>query len=121
MVDPKLDKIVLQKNIVTGIQKTLRELGRNISPIDVANLMISTQQSFICFLAGLPGIGKTSLSRLFAEGQGLHPRFKEISVARGWTSQKDLIGFFNPLSKAMFALTVERELKVYTDKRMNVE
>jgi hypothetical protein len=61
-------------------------------------LLISTQQSFITFLAGLPGVGKTSLARLIAESQQLEPRLQEVSVARGWTSQKDLIGFYNPLS-----------------------
>ncbi|MEB0164946.1 hypothetical protein QN360_18795, partial [Glaciimonas sp. CA11.2] len=47
--------------------------------------------------SGLPGAGKTSLSRLLASSQFLKSRFNEISVGRGWTSQKDLIGFYNPL------------------------
>jgi len=35
---------------------------------------------------------------LLAEIQNIKPRIQEISVARGWTSQKELIGFFNPLN-----------------------
>ena len=72
--------------------------GRDFEAWQVANLLISTQQSFITFLAGLPGVGKTSLARLITQVQQLEPRLQEVSVARGWTSQKDLIGFYNPLS-----------------------
>jgi hypothetical protein len=80
------------------VQHNLRLKGRDFEAWQVANLLISTQQSFITFLAGLPGVGKTSLARLIAQAQQLEPRLQEVSVARGWTSQKDLIGFYNPLS-----------------------
>ncbi|MBF0123927.1 MAG: AAA family ATPase [Magnetococcales bacterium] len=50
------------------------------------------------FFVGPPGVGKTSMSRLLAESQNIKQRFHEIPVARGWTSVKDLIGFFNPLA-----------------------
>ena len=87
-----------QVAMIEAIQANFFKSKRFLSAIEIANLLISTQQSFICFLAGLPGVGKTSLSRLFAESQGLSHRLKEASVARGWTSQKDLINFYNPLS-----------------------
>lgn len=93
---PKLlDK---QLNVVNALYENFCKNDRPIPKIDIINLVVSTQQSFICFLAGLPGVGKTSLSRIFVQSQGLEKRFKEVSVARGWTSQKDLIGFFNPLT-----------------------
>lgn len=93
---PKLlDK---QLNVVNALYENFCKNNRPIPKIDIINLVVSTQQSFICFLAGLPGVGKTSLSRIFVQSQGLEKRFKEVSVARGWTSQKDLIGFFNPLT-----------------------
>lgn len=57
------------------------------------------QQSFISFLAGLPGGGKTTLARLVAKIYGIQEnRFLDVPVARGWTGQRDLIGFFNPIS-----------------------
>lgn len=82
--------------ILANIQQ--KDPNRVIQKIDLANLLICTQQSFLTFLAGLPGVGKTSLCRLFADGQEVKNRFKEVSVSRGWTSQKDLVGFFNPLT-----------------------
>lgn len=93
----KIDKQLL---VVDSILSKMKEHDENrvVQPLDLVNLLICTQQSFVTFLAGLPGVGKTSLSRLFIDGQGVSTRFKEVSVSRGWTSQKDLIGFFNPLA-----------------------
>lgn len=87
-----------QREVIKAIQKIFVSNGRELDDWQVLNLLICTQQSFITFLAGLPGVGKTSLARLLAEIQQLKPRMQEVSVARGWTSQKELIGFFNPLS-----------------------
>lgn len=87
-----------QKIIVDWMSKKLKDNGRYLDDWQIANLLISTQQSFITFLAGLPGVGKTSLARLLIDVQGLKSRSKEIAVARGWTGQKDIIGYYNPLA-----------------------
>lgn len=92
------DSLEQQQLVVDTVKHNLRIKGRYFESWQIANLLISTQQSFITFLAGLPGVGKTSLARLIVESQNLKPRLQEVSVARGWTSQKDLIGFYNPLS-----------------------
>lgn len=92
------DSFEQQRLIIETVKYNLRLKGRYFESWQVANLLISTQQSFITFFAGLPGVGKTSLARLIAQSQQLEPRLQEVSVARGWTSQKDLIGFYNPLS-----------------------
>lgn len=86
-------------DILIHLENKLKELGRNISIIEVINLIIVIQQSFITFLAGLPGGGKTTLVRLLSQVQDIkNKRFIEVPVARGWTGQKDLIGFYNPIS-----------------------
>lgn len=90
--------LVRQRAVISELQRRLIKRGRNLEDWQIANILISTQQSFVSFMAGLPGVGKTSLARLLAEIQEIKPRLKEVSVARGWTSQKDLIGFFNPLT-----------------------
>lgn len=94
------DSLVMrQREIVVEMGRKMAEGGRSMQEWQVANLLISTQQSFITILAGLPGVGKTSLARLLAETQNIaSERLAEVSVGRGWTSQKDLIGFYNPLS-----------------------
>ena len=96
--------IIITDNTKIQIINTLRqELSlkkRYLQEWEVANLLICLQQSFITIFAGLPGTGKTSLSRLLPKSQGLGGRLKEVSVSRGWTSEKDLIGFYNPLTSS---------------------
>jgi MoxR-like ATPase len=63
-------------------------------------------QGFITTFAGEPGTGKTSLCTILAKSLGLarsdaSSRFTDISVERGWTSHKDFIGYYNPLTKRM--------------------
>jgi len=72
--------------------------GRDYKKDEIVNLVVSIQQSFITVLAGLPGVGKTSLVQYLGKALGLNNRLLNISVARGWTSQRDLLGYFNPLN-----------------------
>jgi ABC-type Mn2+/Zn2+ transport system ATPase subunit len=52
----------------------------------------------LTIFAGLPGTGKSTLDRKIANILSPAERIVEIPVARGWTSQKDIIGFVNPLT-----------------------
>lgn len=77
------------QDILGYIQSSLQERNRNLSMLDVINIVVTIQQSFICFLAGLPGGGKTTLARLIAEIYAIRDqRFLDVPVARGWTGQK---------------------------------
>lgn len=87
------------QDILKCIKRSMMREDRNFSILDIINITVTLQQSFICFLAGLPGGGKTTLARLVAKIYGIQKhRFLEIPIARSWTGQKDLIGFFNPIS-----------------------
>lgn len=81
--------------------------NRNISKNDVANIMLCLSQGFLSILAGEPGSGKTSLVSLIAQILGLnnlhHNRYEEIAVEKGWTSRRDFIGYYNPLTKTFDA------------------
>ena len=79
---------------------------RDATANDVANYLICITQGFITTFAGEPGTGKTSLCNILAKALGLatnapQKRFVDISVERGWSSHKDFIGYYNPLSKKM--------------------
>ncbi|WYD80241.1 MAG: hypothetical protein V8K32_13125 [Candidatus Electrothrix gigas] len=88
------------KEFISEIQGNLIKYGRYYNTESLANYLISIHQSFLTIFAGLPGIGKTSLVTYLSQSLGLesNERFLFIPVARGWTSQKNLLGFFNPLN-----------------------
>jgi hypothetical protein len=75
-------------------------------------------QNFLTVFSGAPGSGKTSMCNLLAEALGLNTiaaekgagdlwpgkrrlanRYLPISVEKGWTSKRDLIGYYNPLTR----------------------
>lgn len=95
------------ENIINLVQSVLiNKAGRNVSYNDVVNYLTCIGQGFITTFAGLPGTGKTSLCTLIAKALGLartdeNKRYVEVSVERGWTSIKDFIGYYNPLTKQL--------------------
>lgn len=116
-----------KKILVNTIISELAKHDRFYKDWQVANLLICLQQSFITIFAGLPGTGKTSLARLLSKVQMLDKRMLEISVARGWTSEKDLIGYYNPLTSAFqpsatglysFLKSLSNESNVESDQAM---
>lgn len=89
------------------------EAHRDVTANDVANYLICISQGFITTFAGEPGTGKTSLCNILAKALGLvvdntpQKRFVDISVERGWSSHKDFIGYYNPLTKSMEKSNIE--------------
>lgn len=81
--------------------KKVRKYSRN----DIINIMICLTQGFLTIFVGQPGVGKTSLCNIIAHALGLYRkeekfnRYAEVSVEKGWTSKRDLIGYYNPLTK----------------------
>lgn len=81
---------------------------RNYSTNDIINMYICITQGFLTVFSGLPGTGKTSVCNIIGNSLGLtdfgsddinYNRFVPISVEKGWSSKKDLIGYYNPLTK----------------------
>ncbi|WP_421901822.1 hypothetical protein [Maridesulfovibrio sp.] len=76
---------------------------RDISFTSLVNYIVSIANNFLVVFAGSPGCGKTSTAYFLAEALGLSKEtgtFLPISVARGWTSQRDILGYFNPLNSS---------------------
>jgi hypothetical protein len=89
------------RSYVEALQQYLEEnCNRNLELDEVANLLIVIQNNFLVVLSGPPGVGKTSIAYLLSEALGLKEEFLPISVARGWTSQRDLLGYFNPINSS---------------------
>ena len=96
----------LLKYIVGCVKKFRPQYSSNA----IINIAICTVQSFLTVFAGPPGCGKTSICNIMAKVLGLNrvskavnienaDRYVQVSVERGWTSKRDLIGYYNPLTK----------------------
>lgn len=83
---------------LTQVSDYLAECGRPLERADLTHYLVTLHQNLLTVVAGLPGVGKTSLITLLARASGLHERLLTIPVARGWTSSRDLVGYHNPLS-----------------------
>ncbi len=103
------DKQELLDYLVNGIRKYRPSYDKNA----IVNLLICISQGFITVFSGEPGTGKTSICKIISGVLGLnHPstilsssdgidrnRFINVSVERGWTTKRDFIGYYNPLTK----------------------
>lgn len=85
--------------------------GRDLSNEEIINLMVCVMSGNITVLSGLPGTGKTSLVEALAGALGLNTpatrRYTRINVEQGWTSHRDYIGYFNPLTGGLQASNVD--------------
>lgn len=77
----------------------LKQNNRNFETHFVDNLLIAIFQNTLTIFAGVPGTGKTTLARILTNILSPKEKIREVSVNRGWSSQKDFIGFVNPLTK----------------------
>lgn len=81
---------------------------RNYDKNTIININACIFQNFITVFSGDPGCGKTSICNILGQVYGLtgtsyasddYARYIPISVERGWTSKRDFIGYYNPLTK----------------------
>lgn len=99
--------------LINYIENAIKYERPDYSRNDILNLFICLTQSFFTVFSGKPGSGKTSICNIIAKSLGLnniqlessdgskvtHSRYIPVSVERGWTSKRDFIGYYNPLSK----------------------
>ena len=80
----------------------------------ILNILICVSQGFLTVFSGEPGTGKTSICKIIANSLGLNipssiipvdsdgfnpNRFITVPVEKGWTTKRDFIGYYNPLTK----------------------
>lgn len=100
--------------LVDYLVQTIQSVRPQYDPNMIVNLLVCTVQGFITVFSGTPGCGKTSICNIIAKALGLNKvtnyvgddtdevvnRYIPVSVERGWTSKRDFVGYYNPLTKA---------------------
>lgn len=92
--------------VVNAVKKYRPKYSKNT----IANILICISKGFLTVFSGAPGTGKTSICEILFNVLGLDSnlipdsniytkRSLKIAVGRGWNSKRDLIGYYNPLSK----------------------
>lgn len=99
-------KLNSKEEVISYVEELIVKTSNrtNFSRNDIINILLCISQGFLTVFAGAPGTGKTSLCTIIAKALGLyrndvHNRYVEVSVEKGWTSKRDFIGYYNPLTK----------------------
>lgn len=88
------------EEIISKISDFFERAGRTVERNDIINYLITISENFMTVFAGRPGTGKTSTCNLLAKALGIYSnRYAPISVGRGWTSSRDLMGYYNSLTQ----------------------
>lgn len=99
-LNPDIEYDELRDQLVNSVVEDLNALGRKTDYNSVANIIATIAQSQFTLFSGRPGTGKTSLAKMLGSSLGLKKRLLNIPVARGWTSSRDVLGFYNALSSS---------------------
>ena len=114
-----VDKFENNEKIKEYIYSSIKKYRPSYTNNEITNFMICLTQGFLTVFAGEPGVGKTSICYIISKILGLEligkrilefnnlenpkglnlNRYIEVSVERGWTSKRDFIGYYNPLTK----------------------
>ena len=103
------------EELVDYLIRTVQIARPKYSRNTILNIAICTTQGFLTVFSGEPGCGKTSICNIYSDVLGLNKigdmmesvpsnysasRYIPVSVERGWTSKRDFVGYYNPLSKS---------------------
>lgn len=93
------EAIQITAKIINSVAREFSEsYNRTYSNEFIASVLVANQQSMISILSGPPGAGKSSFVRILKDITQQGDRFLEVRVGRHWSSERDLIGFYNSLS-----------------------
>lgn len=128
------------KEVIEYLCNAVKACRPNYDKNTIINIAICITQGFLTVFSGEPGCGKTSICNIMGNVLGLNKisdlvgcsdeikdsvnRYVAISVERGWTSKRDFVGYYNPLSKtfdksnrrvydALYQLDIEKKKNVF--------
>lgn len=102
------------EELVSYLVSKVQEYRPGYDKNTILNILVCVSQGLLTVFSGEPGTGKTSICKIIANalgltvpskllpgsGDGFNPdRFVSVPVERGWTTKRDFIGYYNPLTK----------------------
>jgi len=102
------------RELVDYLYEEIHSIRPSYSKNTILNFFICMTQNFLTVFSGEPGTGKTSICKILGATLGLSSidkalpcyedgynpnRFVSVAVERGWTTKRDFVGYFNPLTK----------------------
>lgn len=93
-IDPAGPTVHGQPDVAKIVQQ-IRSQGMRIDEATVRQYHFSMRTRGFIILAGPSGVGKTWLTRLYADV--VHAEYRLAPVAPNWSTNEDLLGFFNPI------------------------
>ena len=114
LVDTQRTYVLVGDELVEYLLASVKRYRPAYTRNEILNIFISLSQNFLTVFSGEPGTGKTSICNIVAHilgtsqvptfaqgGEGVElSRYVPISIERGWTSKRDFIGYYNPLSQS---------------------
>lgn len=82
------------------IRRAIDASGAVYSPDLLRRYHLSLKTRRFVILSGVSGSGKTLLTRMYADA--VDAKYRLVAVAPNWTTNEDLLGYYNPLSKQYF-------------------
>lgn len=79
------------------IQSLIEDEGLVVSARTLRRFHLSLRSRGFVILSGISGTGKTWLAQAYARAVG--GRHRLVSVAPNWTTNEDLVGYFNPIQQ----------------------
>ena len=89
-----------ERELIEHILRYIKSRGYNYPERLVKSYYISLKTKPFVILTGYSGMGKTALTRLFAEAvsENVEEQYLRIAVQPNWLDDRHLLGFYNPLT-----------------------
>jgi hypothetical protein len=103
---PQAHSMVQETDFFERLCRHVEDSGFRYRPIDLLSFHLSVKCGDLAILGGLPGTGKSSLPRLYAEAlvgddyESCRQRYLQINVSPSWLDMRDLLGHVNALDRS---------------------
>lgn len=84
---------------INEITDKFKRMNRVVEKVFVESAIVAIMQNQFVVFIGLPGTGKTSFAKQLALALGAGNSSLLVPVSKEWTRPKDLIGYYNSLTK----------------------